>query len=77
MSGKIILPNGNKFDPSLAERAKTFINMLKHTKGEWYGKNFELLPWQEKIITEIFGTVKENGYRQYNTAYIEIPKKQG
>ena len=25
----------------------------------------------------MFGTVKENGYRQYNTAYVEIPKKNG
>lgn len=25
----------------------------------------------------IFGVLKPNGYRQFNTAYIEIPKKQG
>ena len=25
----------------------------------------------------MFGTLKANGYRQFNTAYIEIPKKQG
>ena len=25
----------------------------------------------------MFGTLKPNGYRQFNTAYIEIPKKQG
>lgn len=41
------------------------------------GAAFELLPWQEKIIRDVFGTVKENGYRQYNTAYVEIPKKNG
>ena len=62
---------------SLADRAINFIGMLKHTKGEWYGKNFELLDWQNKIVTDIFGTVKNNGFRQYNTAYIEIPKKMG
>ena len=73
----IVKPNGQLFNPSLAERAITFINMLKHTKGSWYGKNFELLPWQTDIVSNIFGTVKENGYRQYNTAYVEIPKKQG
>jgi phage terminase large subunit-like protein len=73
----ILQPNGKLFDPTLADRAITFINMLKHTKGTWYGKNFELLPWQKQIVTDIFGTVKENGYRQYTTAYIEIPKKQG
>lgn len=25
----------------------------------------------------MFGTIKPNGYRQFNTAYVEIPKKQG
>ena len=61
----------------LADRAVAFINSLKHTKGVWYGKNFELLPWQDKIVRDLFGTLKPNGYRQYNTAYVEIPKKQG
>ena len=65
------------FDHEKAERAVTFINNLKHTKGEWHGVPFDLLPWQDKIIRDIFGTVKEDGYRQYNTAYVEVPKKNG
>lgn len=60
-----------------ADRAVLFINQLKHTKGIWHGKNFTLLPWQEKIVREIFGTLKPDGSRQYNTAYIEVPKKAG
>ncbi len=67
----------NLFDESKAKHAIDFINNLKHTKGQWRGVPFDLLPWQNKIIGDIFGTVKENGYRQYNTAYIEIPKKNG
>jgi hypothetical protein len=51
--------------------------LLNHTKGVWYGQPFELLPWQDKIIRDVFGTVKEDGYRQYNTAYVEVPKKNG
>lgn len=65
------------FDAVKAQRAVKFINNLKHTKGVWHGVPFDLLPWQDKIITDIFGTVKENGFRQYNTAYVEIPKKNG
>ena len=65
------------FDEGKAKRTVDFINCLKHTKGKWRGQPFELLPWQEAIIREVFGTVKENGYRQYNTAYVEIPKKNG
>ena len=65
------------FDESKAKRAVTFIENLKHTKGRWHGENFILLPWQEEIVTNLFGTVKENGFRQYNTCYCEIPKKNG
>ncbi|MBV1817161.1 terminase large subunit [Clostridium cochlearium] len=65
------------FDAVKAQRAVKFINNLKHTKGVWHGVPFDLLPWQDKIITDIFGTVKDNGFRQYNTAYVEIPKKNG
>ncbi|WP_366923865.1 terminase large subunit [Metallumcola ferriviriculae] len=64
-------------DERKAQHAVNFINCLKHTKGQWRGVPFDLLPWQDKIIRDVFGTVKENGYRQYNTAYIEIPKKNG
>lgn len=65
------------YDEKKAERAVKFINNLKHTKGVWHGVPFDLLPWQDKIIRDIFGTVKDNSYRQYNTAYVEIPKKNG
>src|SRR5690606_35220460 len=65
------------YDEEKAQHAVNFINCLKHTKGQWRGVPFDLLPWQDKIIRDVFGTVKENGYRQYNTAYIEIPKKNG
>lgn len=65
------------FDESKAQRALKFIENLKHTKGRWHGEPFTLLPWQEEIVTNIFGTVKDNGFRQYNTCYCEIPKKNG
>ena len=65
------------FDREKADYAVDFINCLKHTKGRWRGVPFELLPWQDRIIRDVFGTVKENGYRQYNTVYVEIPKKNG
>ena len=64
-------------DAQKAQHAVDFIRCLKHTKGQWRGVPFDLLPWQDEIIRELFGTVKENGYRRYNTAYIEIPKKNG
>ena len=65
------------YDKDAADYAVMFIESLCHTKGTWAGKPFELLDWQEQIIRDLFGVLKPNGYRQFNTAYIEIPKKQG
>jgi phage terminase large subunit-like protein len=65
------------YDKTLADAAVLFIQCLCHTKGVWAGKPFLLLPWQEKIIRDLFGIVKADGWRQFNTAYIEIPKKNG
>ena len=63
------------YDTDAADYAVMFIESLCHTKGTWAGKKFELLDWQEQIIRDLFGILKPNGYRQFNTAYIEIPKK--
>ena len=65
------------YDKKAADFAVNFIQCLKHTIGQWYDTNFELIDWQEQIIRDVFGTLKPDGYRQFNTAYIEIPKKQG
>jgi len=65
------------YDKEYADFAVAFIESLCHTKGTWAGKKFELIDWQEQIIRDLFGTLKPNGYRQFNTAFIEIPKKQG
>ena len=65
------------FDEKKARRVIRFIEYLKHTKGEFHGKPFKLLPWQEKIIRDVFGTVRDEdpSMRQYNQVYIEIGKK--
>lgn len=71
------MAKGSHYDKTAADFAVAFIQELCHTKGTWAGKKFQLLDWQEQIIRDIFGTIKQNGYRQFNTAYIEIPKKNG
>lgn len=55
----------------------TFTRNLRHTKGKWYGKKFHPIPWQEQILRDVFGIVKEDGNRQFQVVYIEIPKKNG
>lgn len=66
------------FDRQLAQRAiDWFPRYLRHTKGRWRGAPFELLPWQKEVIGKLFGTIRKDGFRQYRTVYVEVPKKQG
>ncbi|MFP4066227.1 MAG: terminase large subunit [Spirochaetaceae bacterium] len=66
------------FDRERADKAVHFIRrFLRHTKGRWDGVPFELQDWQTQLIETLFGTITEDGRRQYRTAYIEIPKKNG
>ena len=67
------------YDEKKAERVVRFVECLKHTKGEFHGRPFELLPWQEKIIRDVFGTMRDDKpeVRQYSQVYVEIGKKNG
>ena len=72
----LMLPTSH-YDPRRADFAVNFINMLKHTTGEWYGKPFCLMPWQEQIVRDLFGVVDADGFRQFRTSYVEVGKKNG
>lgn len=65
--------------PERAERVQKFIeSYCTYSKGEWAGQPFRLLPWQhDELILPLFGTINDDGYRQFRTAYCEIPKKNG
>lgn len=71
-----MLPTSH-YDKTKADRAVAFVRNLRHTKGKWAGKPFTLLPWQEQIVRDLFGVVKADGKRQFRSAYVEIPKKNG
>ena len=73
---QFMLPDSH-YDKAAADYAVGFIESLTHTKGTWAGKPFKLLPWQEQLVRDVFGVLKPNGYRQFNFAYCEIPKKMG
>jgi phage terminase large subunit-like protein len=64
------------FNEARAQRVIGFIQLL-HLTGDFYGKPFILQDWQKEALRDIYGTVKENGLRQYKYAYLEIPKKNG
>jgi phage terminase large subunit-like protein len=46
-------------DEQKAQRVIRFIECLCHTKGEFHGKPFHLLPWQRKVVSDVFGTVRD------------------
>ncbi|GHU66092.1 hypothetical protein FACS1894184_03240 [Clostridia bacterium] len=73
---RFMLPTSH-YDKEKADRVVSFIEQLKHTKGKWSGLPFKLLPWQEQIVRDIFGIVKEDGFRQFRTVFVTICKKVG
>ena len=71
------MAENSHYDKAMADRAVAFIQCLKHTKGDFYNKPFLLLPWQETIIRDLFGVVKEDGTRQFKQCIAYLPKKNG
>lgn len=59
------------------ERVIRFVEHLRHSKGEWAGKHFELLPFQREIIRGLFGPVTPSGHRRIRNGLVFIPRKNG
>src|SRR5262245_52068602 len=53
-----------------------FINSLTHTKGTFAGQTFKLRPWQKRLVKQLFKKRKD-GLRQYRTALLMLPRKNG
>lgn len=60
-----------------ADRAIRFWRGMKHTSGSYYGMPFNLLPWQQPVLHDVYGAVDDRGLRIVRFVYIEIPKKNG
>ena len=51
---------------------------LKHSKGSWAGKPFEMELWQKALTCALFGFVdRETGYRRYNECFLCVGRKSG
>jgi len=66
-------------DEEKAEKVKRFFEeKLKHSKGIYARTPFILEKWQyEKIIKPLYGTLNQDGTRQYRTCLIMIGRKNG
>lgn len=64
------------YDKDAANFTVPFIECPRHTKDAWAGKPFKLINWQRQIIRGLFDILRPNDYRQFSTAYVEIPEEQ-
>lgn len=62
---------------SKADRAISFIEALRIPKGKAGNRNFILMEWQKDFLRKLYDTLTPEGYRQYSTAMLLIPKKNG
>ena len=66
------------FDTNDVDKRIRFIWKLKHTTGQHHNKHFELLPWQQFIIANIFGWKwKHNNLRVTRNVFVMISRKNG
>ena len=66
------------FDEKKAERPIKFIEKFcRHSKGEFAGKNFNLLLFQKAFISALFGFVNSTGTRRFREAFFYMARKNG
>lgn len=70
--------DGWEFDAARANAAVGFFHdMLTFPDGEHSGQQFELQPWQQAIVGNIYGWEDECGRRRFREAFIYLPRKNG
>ena len=79
-------PNGARgairFNAKAAFKVISFFGLLRHTKGrDFAGKVFDLSNWELWATYVLFGWERRNDdgnwVRRFNTAYIEVARKNG
>jgi len=69
---------GLVWDLAASEKAQAFfVDVLKLNGGDYEGKPFVLLPWQQFVIGSLFGWHGADGYRRFRVAYVETAKGSG
>lgn len=69
---------GLVWDIAASEKAQAFfVDVLKLNGGDYEGKPFVLLPWQQFVIGSLFGWHGADGYRRFRVAYVETAKGSG
>ncbi len=63
--------------PAALKAIGFYRDVLKLNGGDFEGKPFELLPWQQYVVGSIFGWKTDDGYRRFRTIYAETAKGSG
>jgi len=66
------------FDVNAAISGIKFFSWLHHSKGEWAGQTFDLQPWQQFYLWQLFGWKrKSDKSRRFRTFYLSVARKNG
>ena len=69
---------GLVWDIAASEKGQAFFaDVLKLNGGNYEGKPFILLPWQQFVIGSIYGWQGSDGYRRFRSVYVETAKGSG
>jgi len=69
---------GLYFDQEEGQRFVAFFErFLHHSKGKWAGDPFTLLPWQQFMISSLFGWKRSDGSRRFRTLFCAVGRKNG
>jgi phage terminase large subunit-like protein len=76
---ELAIDAGCYFDLAAADRVRTFFaKFLRHSKGQFAGRPFELLDWQwSDFIGPLYGWRRADGTRRFRRGYCQIAKKNG
>ena len=62
--------------PSVVD-IREFIALLKHSRGDFAGKQFTLEQWQDDYLNTLLNTKRDDGLRKYRTSLLALPRKNG
>ncbi len=51
-----------------------FFERFLSLTGDFAGRPFKLMPWTRQVLRDVFGTLDDEGERQYKDVYLEMPK---
>ena len=65
------------FDEVRGQLALAFCSTLKATSGDFANKPLQLLPFQKKLLIDVFGNIDKNGKRIIREVFMLVGRKNG